>query len=348
MRTALPSLLSTPATAATASTASSSGLGRFARRLVAAALATCSAAALAAYPEKPITLVVPYAAGGSTDVLARVIAELMTRDLGQQVIVDNAGGAGGTIGTSKVVRASNDGYTLLLHNMGIATAPALYPKLTFDVNTDLAPIALAGDVPMILVRNKNFEPATVADLVKYMKAKPGEVRFSHAGVGATSHLCAMLFNQTADTTVTMVPYRGTGPALQDLIAGNVDLICDQPVATGPHVQAGLLKAVAMATKTRVPTMPEVPTFAESGMPGFELAVWHGVYAPKGTSPAIIARLNKAVRAALADPGLVKRFGEMGVSIPKGDRLKPEALRAHTAAEIKRWAPVIKAAGAKAE
>lgn len=317
------------------------------KTLLAATLAMASAAA-AAFPTKPVTIVVPYAAGGSTDVLARVLAEAMARDLGQPVIVDSAGGAGGTIGTSKVVRAQNDGHTILLHNMGIATAPALYSKLTFDVNKDLEPIALAGEVPMILVRNKSFAPATVAELIKHMKAKPGEVKFSHAGIGATSHLCAMLFNQTASTTVTMVPYRGTGPALQDLVAGNVDLICDQPVATGPHIQSGALKAYAMATKERIPTMPEVPTFAESGLPGFELAVWHGVYAPKGTPTAVIERLNKAIRVAFSDAGLVKRFTDMGVLIPQGDRLKPEALRQQTAAEIKRWDPVIKAAGAKAE
>lgn len=305
-------------------------------------------AASAAYPDKPITMVIPYATGGSTDVIGRLIAEAMTRDLGQQVIVENAGGAGGTIGTAKVVRAAPDGYTVLLHNMGIATAPALYPKLTFDATKDLTPISLAGDVPMILVGNKDFAPATVAEVIKQMKAKPGEVRVAHAGVGATSHLCAMLFSQTTNTTVTMVPYRGTGPALQDVIAGNVDLICDQPVATGPHVASGALKAYAMATKARVSQLPNVPTFAESGLPGFELAVWHGVYAPKGTPAAIVTRLNTALRHALVDPNVVKRFQEMGVVPPQGDRLKPQALGTQTAAEIKKWDPVIKAAGAKAE
>jgi tripartite-type tricarboxylate transporter receptor subunit TctC len=307
-----------------------------------------SAMAAVAFPTKPVTIVVPYSAGGSTDVLARVLAEALTRDLGQQVIVDNVGGAGGTIGTSKVVRALNDGHTIMLHNMGIATAPALYSKLPFDVTKDLEPISLVGDVPMILVRNKSFAPSTVADLIKQMKAKPGEVKFAHAGIGATSHLCAMLITQTTDTTVTMVPYRGTGPALLDLVAGNVDMICDQPVATGPHIQSGALKAYAMATKERISTMPEVPTFAESGMPGFELAVWHGIYAPKGTSPDNIQRLNKAVRVALSDPILVKRFTDMGVVIPNADRLQPETLGKHTVSEINRWAPVIKTAGAKAE
>ena len=320
---------------------------KFKKSFVGVAMAIASMAAVA-FPTKPVTIVVPYSAGGSTDVLARVLAEALTRDLGQQVIVDNVGGAGGTIGTSKVVRAPNDGHTILLHNMGIATAPALYSKLSFDVTKDLEPISLVGDVPMILVRNKNFAPSTVADMIKQMKAKPGEVKFAHAGIGATSHLCAMLITQTTDTTVTMVPYRGTGPALLDLVAGNVDLICDQPVATGPHIQSGALKAYAMATKERISTMPEVPTFAESGMPGFELAVWHGIYAPKGISPDKIKRLNKAVRVALSDPILVKRFSDMGVVIPNADRLLPETLGKHTNSEINRWAPVIKAAGAKAE
>jgi tripartite-type tricarboxylate transporter receptor subunit TctC len=320
---------------------------KFKKSFVGFALVVASMAA-AAFPIKPVTIVVPYSAGGSTDVLARVLAEALTRDLGQQVIVENVGGAGGTIGTSKVVRASSDGHTILLHNMGIATAPALYSKLSFDVTKDLEPISLVGDVPMILVGNKNFAPSTVADLIKLMKAKPSEVKFSHAGIGATSHLCAMLMTQTTGTTVTMVPYRGTGPALQDLVAGNVDLICDQPVATGPHIQSGALKAYAMATRERIFTMPEVPTFAESGMPGFELAVWHGIYAPKGASLDKIRRLNKAVRAALIDPILVKRFTDMGVVIPNADRLEPEILGKHTNSEINRWAPVIKTAGAKAE
>ena len=319
----------------------------FKKSLACGALAMTSMLA-AAFPTRPVTIVVPYAAGGSTDVLARVLAEALTRDLGQAVIVENVGGAGGTIGTTKVVRASNDGHTVLLHNMGIATAPALYNNLPFDVAKDLEPISLVGDVPMILVRNKDFAPTTVADLIVQMKAKPGHVKFSHAGIGATSHLCAMLITQTTGTTVTMVPYRGTGPALQDLVAGNVDLICDQPVATGPHIKSGALKAYAMATKERIPTMPEVPTFAESGMPGFELAVWHGIYAPKGTSVLKIQRLNTALRSALRDPAVVRRFTDMGVTIPTADRLQPQILSAHTTTEINRWASVIKAAGVKAE
>lgn len=301
-----------------------------------------------AFPVKPISIVVPYAAGGSTDVIARVLAEAMSRDLGQAVIVENVGGAGGTIGTAKVVRSTNDGYTLLMHNMGIATAPALYSKLAFDVAADLEPIAMAGDVPMILVRSSRFEPSTVVDLVKYMKVKPGEAKFAHAGIGATSHLCAVLFNQAANTSAIMVPYRGTGPALTDLLAGNVDIICDQPVSTNAYLQAGTLKPYAVATKDRLTALPSVPTFAESGFPGFQLSVWHGFYAPKGTSAAVIQRLNKAIRVALASPAVVKRLSEMSVILPQSDRLTPEVLRAHTNAEVKKWGVVLSAVGEKIE
>jgi tripartite-type tricarboxylate transporter receptor subunit TctC len=180
-----------------------------------------------------------------------------------------------------------------------------------------------------------------------MKDNPGKVNFSHAGVGATSHLCALLFTQTAQVQATMVPYRGTGPALQDLVAGNVDLICDQPVATGPHIRAGSLKPYALATADRIGIMPEVPTFKEQGLNNFELAVWHGIYAPKDTPNKVIDRLNKSIRTAFSEPALIKKFTDMGVVIPEGARLEPNALGEHLKADIKRWDPVIKAAGAKA-
>jgi len=220
---------------------------RIKKALVLTSLGLLSLTAVA-FPTKPVSIVVPYAPGGSTDVIARVVAEHMARDLGQSVVVENVGGAGGTIGTAKVVRSANDGHSVLFHNMGIAIAPSLYNKLTFDVSKDLEPIAHAGDVPMILVRNSKFAPATVGELIKHMKAKPGDVKFAHAGVGATSYLCAVLFNQATATTTTMVPYRGTGPALMDVIAGNVDMICDQPVSTSAYLQAGTLKPYAVATQ----------------------------------------------------------------------------------------------------
>lgn len=301
-----------------------------------------------AFPLKPITMVVPYAPGGSTDVLARLLAEAMARDLGQAVVVENLGGAGGTIGTAKVVRAPNDGHTVLLHNMGIAIAPALYPKLSFDVTKDLEPITLAGDVPMILVRHPRFAPSTLVELIKFMRAKPGEMKFAHAGVGATSHLCAVLFLQATNTSATLVPYRGTGPALIDLLAGSVDVICDQPVSTNQYIQSGSLKPYAVATRDRLVILPSVPTFQESGLPGFQLSVWHGLFAPKGTPPAVVERLNKAMRSALADPAIMKRFSEMGVILPVGDRLRAAALQSQLASEINNWGQVLATAGAKIE
>ncbi len=313
--------------------------------LLAAAAGTLSLAA-AAFPTKPVNLVVPYAPGGSTDVLARILAEVMARDLGQPVVVENVGGAGGTIGTAKVARAPADGHTVLLHNMGIAIAPALYSKLTFDTTRDLEPIALAGDVPMIMVRNPRFAPGTVDELIRFMKSKPGEAKIAHAGVGATSYLCALLFAQATGTSPTLVPYRGTGPALNDLLAGTVDVICDQPVSTGQYLQAGTLKPYAVATRERMAILPAVPTFAESGLPKFELAVWHGIYAPKGTPAAAVDRINKAVRAAFANPAVMKRLSEMGVVLPQGERLAPAALQQHTASEIRTWGQVLAAAGAK--
>lgn len=318
------------------------------RKLLIAIAAGALSLAASAFPMKPVTMVVPYAPGGSTDVLARVLAEAMARDLGQPVVVENIGGAGGTIGTAKVVRAPIDGHTVLLHNMGVAIAPALYNKLGFDVTKDLEPIALAGDVPMILVRNPHFTPATVEELIKHMRAKPGDTKFAHAGVGATSYLCAVLFNQAANTTAILVPYRGTGPALIDLLAGTVDIICDQPVSTNQYLQAGSLKPYAVATKERLGILPTVPTFAESGLPGFQLAVWHGLFAPKGTPAAVVDRLNKAARSALASPTVVKRLSEMGVIVPQGDRLLPSALQQHMSNEVKKWGQVLSAAGAKLE
>ncbi len=318
---------------------------RWARVLATLAAATLATAA-AAFPTRPVSLVVPYAPGGSTDVLARVLAETLSRELGQAVVVENVGGAGGTLGTQKVVRAQADGHTILLHNMGIAIAPALYKQLAFDVTRDLEPIALSGDVPMIMVRSPRFAPSTVDELVRFMKAKPGEARIAHAGVGATSYLCGVLFTQATGTTATLVPYRGTGPALNDLLAGTVDVICDQPVSTQQHLAAGTLRPYAVATRERLAILPSVPTFAEAGLQGFQLAVWHGIYAPKGTPPAVVDRLNKAIRATLATPPVAKRLADMGVVIPQPERLAPASLQQQTAAEIRNWAQVLSAAGAK--
>jgi tripartite-type tricarboxylate transporter receptor subunit TctC len=313
-----------------------------------ASLLALASFASSAFPDRPITVVVPYAPGGSTDVLARVLVDVLAKDLGQPVVVENLGGAGGTIGTAKVARSNKDGYTVLLHNMAVATAPSLYSKLPYDISKDLEAVALIADVPMILVRSKRYAPATLSQLVDDMKARPGAVNFAHAGVGATSHLCAILFSQATKTASTLVPYRGTGPALTDLLAGSVDVICDQPVATGPHIQAGGLVPYAISGDKRLPVLPNAPTFAEAGLKDFQPVVWHGMYVPKGTPAAVVTRLNKAVQTALDRPELVKRLNELGAEVPSQDRRTTQVAQSFTLAEVARWAPILKAAGAKAD
>jgi tripartite-type tricarboxylate transporter receptor subunit TctC len=300
------------------------------------------------YPSRVITMLIPFPPGGSTDVLGRVLAETMTKSLGQQVIVQNAGGAGGTIGVGQAARAAPDGYTILFHNMAHAAAPALYPKLPYDPVAAFEPIGLVADVPMILVSRPDFPAADLGALITYAKENKDEMTFAHAGVGATSHLCSILFMSRIETEVTSVPYRGTGPALNDILGGQVDLICDQPVSTQGFIKAGTIKPYAVATKSRVASLPQVPTFQEAGLPGFELAVWHGLYAPKGTPPEAIEKLSTALQKALTDPTLKQRYAELGAEPPTQDRATPAALDAHLKAEIEKWRPIIEEAGVVAE
>jgi tripartite-type tricarboxylate transporter receptor subunit TctC len=257
-------------------------MSRFFAALTATALLVLAPSARADdFPNRPITMIVPYAAGGSTDVIGRTLADRMGRELKQQVIVENVGGAGGTLGAGRVAKSAATGYTLLFHNMGHAAAPALYKALPFDPIADFEPIGLVADVPMILVGRNGLAPNTLAELIAYARANPGKLTIAHSGPGSTAQLCAMLLTSTLQTTLTNIPYRGTGPALQDMIGGQVDLICDQPVSTTSYLQSNLLKGYAVANPTRLPTLPAVPTFAEAGLPGFSLAVWHGLYAPDG-------------------------------------------------------------------
>ncbi|KAI5931827.1 Myosin light chain kinase, smooth muscle [Manis javanica] len=300
-------------------------------------------AAAQAFPNKPVTIVVPYAAGGSTDVLARVLAEAMTRDLGQQVIVENLGGAGGTIGASRVTRPGRRPHLAAAqHGHRHGTRALQQARFRCEARPGTH---RAG-------RRRAHDPGAQQRLCA---RHAGGLHRPHEGQTGRSallacrrerhlHLCAMLLLQTTSTEATLVPYRGTGPALQDLVAGNVDVICDQPVATGPHIQAGMLKGYAVATRERLPSLPDVPTFAQAGQPGFELAVWHGLYAPRRTPQAVIERLNKSLRTALSEPALVKRFTDMSVIIPSADTSRRPAPA--PTAEIKRWDPVIKAAGAR--
>ena len=311
---------------------------------------TLSAPALAQtdYPNKPITIVVPFPPAGSTDVMGRLLGQTMSKFLGQTVLIENVGGAGGTIGAAKVARAANDGYTLLFNNMAQASAPSFYAKLSYDPVTSFEPIGEVADVPMILVSRKNLPHTQVSSILAFAKANPGKLNFANAGTGATSQLCELLLKTTTNSQWTSVPYKGTGPALNDLLGEQVDLTCDQPASTLGHIKAGNLKPIAVATKQRLGVLPDVPTFGESGVPGFELAVWHGLYAPRGTPRPIVEKLAAAMRQALVDPVFVQRCNEMNALIVPADRATPEALKTRLTKDVERWKTTLKAVGIQPE
>lgn len=307
-----------------------------------------TSAQAADYPSKPITMVVPFAAGGPTDTVARLIAQAMSNDLKQQVIVENVSGAGGTTGAAKVARATPDGYTLLLHHIGQATAPSLYRKLAYNPLQDYEYIGLVTDVPMTIVAKQNMPAKDLKELVAYVKANKDKVTYANAGVGAASHLCGMLLMSAIGTQLTTIPYKGTGPAMNDLLGGQVDFMCDQTTNTTGQIKGGKIKVYAVTTKSRVKSLPDVPTTTEAGLPKVEVGVWHGLYAPKGTPKAAVDRLSKSLQAALKDQTVIQRFADLGTEPVAQNRATPEALRAHLKAEIDKWAPVIKEAGVYAD
>ncbi len=313
-----------------------------------AVAANVSALAQTDYPTKPIALVVPFPPAGSTDVLGRLLAQALAKPLGQTVLVENTGGAGGTLGAARVARAVADGHTVLFHNMAQASAPALYAKLPYDPVSDFEPIGIVTEVPMILVARKSLPADNWQGVLAYARANPGKLNFANAGIGATSHLCEALLMSITGVKWTSIPYKGTGPALNDMLGGQVDLICDQPASTQGHVKSGQLKAIAVATKARLKSLPEVPTFAESGQPGFELTVWHALYAPKGTPRAAVDKLVGALHSALRDPALVQRYGDMSSSIATPEQANPEALRSFLKADVERWKAAMKSAGIQPE
>jgi len=318
---------------------------------IAAALALVAVATAAAaqdFPNKPITVIVPFAAGGPTDTVARLVAQSMTNYLKQQVIVENAGGAGGTIGANKVAKSKPDGYTLLLHHIGHTTAPSLYRKLPYDTLNDFEPIGLITDVPMTIISKKDFPPKDMKDLVAYVKANKDKVTYANAGVGSASHLCGMLFMTAIQTELTTVPYKGTGPAMNDILGGQVDFMCDQTTNTTGQIKAGKVKAYAVTTPKRVPSLKDVPTMQESGLANFDVAVWHGLYAPKGTPKPVIEKLTKALQAAVQDPNVATRLAELGTEPVSVDRATPEALGKHVKSQIDLWSPIIKKAGVYAD
>jgi tripartite-type tricarboxylate transporter receptor subunit TctC len=301
-----------------------------------------------AYPTKPVTVIVPFAAGGPTDTVARQVAQVMAKSLGQSVIVENVGGAGGTIGVKKVIDAPNDGHTVLLMHIGISTAPALYRTLKYDVTKDLEPIGLITEVPMTLVAKKALPPNDFKELLTYLKANKDKVSIANAGLGSASHLCGMLFMSAIETDLLTVPYKGTAPAMTDLLGGQVDLLCDQTTNTTSQIKGGQVKAYAATSKARVGSLPGVPTMDEAGLKGFNVGVWHGLWAPKGTAKPVVDKLNAALQAALKDESVKKKFEDLGTTPEPVARQTPEALRAQVVAEIAKWGPVIKKAGVYAD
>ena len=311
-------------------------------------VATGAAVAQAAFPAKPVTVVVPFSAGGPTDVVARLIGVPMGKALGQTVIIDNALGAGGTIAAAKVARAAPDGYTIFLHHMGMSTAPALYRKLSFDPLKDFEYIGQVVDVPMTLLGRKDLPANNFKELQAYVKANGNKVTLANAGLGAVSHLCGLLFMSQMGVELTTVPYKGTGPAMNDLLGGQVDLLCDQTTQTVPFIKDGRIKVYGVTTHNRLGSLPNVPTLDEQGLTGFEVKVWHGMYAPKGTPKEVIDKLNAALKTAMADPHVKQRLAELSSDIPSADKMTPEGLRTHLTAEIAKWGPVIKKAGIYAD
>ncbi|QWD86525.1 tripartite tricarboxylate transporter substrate binding protein BugD [Polynucleobacter paludilacus] len=307
-----------------------------------------TAIAADAYPNKPITLVVPFSAGGPTDAVARLIAVPMGKELGQTVIVENTVGAGGTIASTRVARAAPDGYILYLHHMGMATAPALYKKLPFDPMKDFEYIGQVVDVPMVLLGRKNFPANNFKELEAYIKVNKEKVTIANAGPGSVSQLCGLLLMSREGVELTTVPYKGTGPALTDLLGGQVDLLCDQTTQTVPYIKDNLVKAYGVTTLKRLPGLPSIPTLDEQGLKGFEVKAWHGLYAPKGTPPEVLARINKALKVALNNPEVKARLGESNIEVVPMSKVTSESLKTQLDSEINKWGPVIRKAGAYAD
>ena len=302
----------------------------------------------AVFPDKPVSLIVPFAAGGPTDVVARMIAIPMGKALGQTVLIENAVGAGGTIAATKVARAAPTGYTIFIHHMGMSTAPALYKKLSFDPLKDFEYIGQVVDVPMTLLARKDFPPTSFSELETYLKANGNKVSLANAGLGAVSHLCGLLFMTQVGVELNTIPYSGTGPAMNALLGGQVDLLCDQTTQTVPLIKDGRVKVYGVTTLNRLSALPNVPTLNEQGLKGFEVKVWHGMYAPKGTPAPVLEKLNAALRAAMQDPVIKQRLADLSSDIPPVDKISSAGLKTHLEAEINKWGPVIKKAGIYAD
>ena len=300
------------------------------------------------YPSKQISLAVPFAAGGPTDTLARNLAVVMTQQLKQQVVVENVAGAGGTIASNRIAKAKPDGYSLLIHHIGMATAPALYRKLPFNPLTDYEYIGQVADVPMTVIAKTTLPPDNLTELIAYVKKNKEKLNLGNAGLGAASHLCGLLFMSRIEADITTIPYNGTAPAMTALMGGQIDLMCDQTTNTTQQIKSGRVKVYGVTTPQRIASLSMVPTLAEQGMKGFEVSVWHGVYAPKGTPKPVVDKLVAALQASVQDAQFKSRIGELGAQAVSKDKATPDALAKHLKAEIAKWEPIIKKAGTYAD
>ncbi|RTZ42318.1 tripartite tricarboxylate transporter substrate binding protein BugD [Candidimonas sp. SYP-B2681] len=311
--------------------------------LVLGALLLVGAAQAAEYPTHPINMVVPFSAGGPTDNVARSLAEAMRPTLGQPVIVENKGGAGGTIGTTQVARAKPDGYSLLLMHIGFSTAPSLYKNPGYDPKTSFQPIGLVVDVPMTIIARSDFPANNIKELVEYIKKNKEKVSLANAGIGAASQLCGTMFTQAIGADLLTIPYKGTAPAMNDLLGKQVDILCDQTTNTTQHIKAGTVKAYAVTSKERVSTLPDLPTMQESGFKDFEVGIWHGMWVPAGTPKPVTDKLVTALQTGLANPDFQKRMAGLGATVLTSEA-NPDALAKKVAQQVPQWEDMFKKAG----
>ena len=300
------------------------------------------------FPSRPVTLIVPFPAGGPSDALGRLVAQYMTAPLGQQMIVDNVGGAGGTLGAAKGAQARPDGYSVLLTHIGQSTSVALYRKLPYHPVEAFDTVGMIGEVPMSIVGRKDLAVADARELLAFIRANGNKTTFGNAGVGSASHLCGLLFMGALKTEMNVISYRGSGPAMNDLLGGRIDVQCDQTTTTSGHIRSGAIKGYAVSLKSRVSSLPELPTLAESGLADFELAVWYGLLVPRGTSRSVVDTLATALKGALGDAAFSRRLAEFGVQPVAVERAGPDGFAAYFRSEVAKWAPVIKAAGVYAD
>jgi len=304
--------------------------------------------AAADYPDRNITLIVPFAAGGPTDVIARIVGDHMSKTLGQQIVVENVVGAGGTTASTRAMRANPDGHTLILGHMGThAAAVGLYPKLAYDPRTDFEPIGMAAGTPILILAKKDFPAANLKEFSAHLKANVDKLNMAHAGVGSVSFTTCLLLNSILDIKPTAVPFNGTGPAMNALVGGQVDYMCDQIVNAVPQVKGGTIKTYGIATPERNPALPDVPTTKEAGLAAFQVSAWNALFAPKGTPKPLIDKLNSALGKALDDPNTRKRLLELGSDIPEGEARTSQALAELVKNEVARWTPIFQAAGVAA-